>query len=282
MCSAPAKGTDAGKKAGENTNEDTSDLLKSTMDKNRYLEDEIAKLRLKLHQSKPYEDDRLAKASAEDPDIARLLDNNKKWVEEQHRLDPKFFDKIGGPQKPKYLYIGCADSRVPANQILGLGPGEVFVHRNVGNQVNGSDLNCLSVIEFAVKYLGVKHIIVAGHYDCGAVRASMTKQDLGLLENWIRSIRDVYRTHQQSIVLVDDPEERHKRLVEYNVIEQCLNLYKTGVVQRTRMDCIKRGDALAYPRVHAMVFDPKVGLLRKLPVNFKKAIEQFKDIYDMY
>ena len=179
-------------------------------------------------------------------------------------------------------YIGCSDSRVPANQILGLGPGEVFVHRNVGNQVIGSDMNCLSVIEFAVKHLNVKHIIVAGHYDCGAVHASMKKQDLGLLENWIRSIRDVYRIHQQSMSLIEEPEQRHRRMVELNVIEQCLNLYKTGAVQEKRMECIKRGDKLAYPRVHAMVFDPKVGLLKKLPINFRKVISQFKDIYDMY
>ena len=179
-------------------------------------------------------------------------------------------------------YIGCSDSRVPANQILGLGPGEVFVHRNVGNQVIGNDMNVLAVIEFAVKFLNVKHIIVAGHYDCGAVRASMTKQDLGLLENWIRSIRDVYRIHHTSMSLLEDPEVRHQRMVELNVIEQCLNLYKTGAIQQKRMDCHKRGDSVAYPRIHAMVFDPKVGLLRKLPVNFKKTISQFKEIYDMY
>jgi carbonic anhydrase len=179
-------------------------------------------------------------------------------------------------------YIGCSDSRVPANQILGLGPGEVFVHRNVGNQVIGSDMNCTSAIEFAVKFLNVKHIIVAGHYDCGAVHASMKRQDLGLLENWIRSIRDVYRIHQQAMSLIECPDLRHKRLVELNVIEQCLNVYKTGAVQSKRMACIQRGEDLAFPRVHAMVFDPKVGLLRKLPVNFRKTVSQFKDIYDLY
>lgn len=273
MCSAPTK---------NGVEDENSDLLKATMDKNKYLEEEIAKLRLQVRQREAYEEAAYGNMTSEDPDIAKLLENNKKWVDDQNARDPKFFERVGGPQHPKYLYIGCADSRVPANQILGLGPGEVFVHRNVGNQVIGSDLNCLSSIEFAVKYLGVKHIIVAGHYDCGAVRAAMTKQDLGLLENWIRSIRDVYRIHQHSMTLVDDPEERHRRMVEYNVIEQCLNLYKTGVVQSTRMNCIKRGDTLAYPRIHAMVFDPKVGVLKKLPVNFKKVIAQFKDIYDMY
>jgi carbonic anhydrase len=178
-------------------------------------------------------------------------------------------------------YIGCADSRVPANQILGLGPGEVFVHRNVGNQVIGTDLNVLSSIEYAVKFLKVKHIIVAGHYDCGAVIASTKKQDLGLLENWIRSIRDVYRVHQHSINMISDSELRHRRLVEMNVIEQCLNVYKTAAVQQCRSENASKG-TVAYPRVHAMVFDPKVGILQKLPVNFKKTIEQFKDIYDLY
>lgn len=158
----------------------------------------------------------------------------------------------------------------------------MFVHRNVGNQVIGSDMNCLSAVEFAVKFLNVKHIIITGHYDCGAVRASMTRQDLGLLENWIRSIRDVYRIHQKSMSLIDDPDLRHKRMVELNVIEQCLNLYKTGVVQAKRMECFKRGDSIAYPRIHAMVFDPKEGLLRTLPVNFKAVLSQYQDIYDMY
>ena len=134
-----------------------------------------------------------------------------------------------------------------------MGPGEVFVHRNVGNQIIGSDLNVLSCIEFAVNVLNVKHIIVTGHYDCGAVIASMQKQDLGLLENWIRSIRDVYRIHQQSMFMIDNPEDRMRKLVELNVVEQCLNLYKTGVVQRKRMECVARNEPV-FPRVHAMVF----------------------------
>mgnify|MGYP003386845909 FL=1 len=130
------------------------------------------------------------------PDIAKLLVDNKKWVEEGKNTDPNFLEKIGGKQVPKYLYIGCSDSRVPANEILGLGPGEVFVHRNVGNLVIGNDLSVLSVIEFAVKVLDVKHILVTGHYDCGAVHASVKNQDLGLLENWIRNIRDTHRIHK--------------------------------------------------------------------------------------
>jgi carbonic anhydrase len=164
---------------------------------------------------------------------------------------------------------------------LGLGPGEVFVHRNVGNQVNGSDLNVLSCLEFAVTVLNVKHIIIAGHYDCGAVISAGKKQDLGLLENWIRSIRDVYRTHQSILSLVKDPVIRHRTMVELNVVEQCLNVYKTGVVQRKRMEAAEKGET-PYPQIHAMVFDPKVGILNKLPVNFKKTVDQYRDIYDLY
>jgi carbonic anhydrase len=216
-----------------------------------------------------------------DPDIAQLLANNRQWVHEEVTKDPDFFKRVGGPQKPKYLYIGCADSRVPANQILGLGPGEVFVHRNVGNQVIGSDLNVLSCIEFAVQHLKVQHIIVTGHYDCGAVRAAAANQDLGLLENWLRSIRDVYRMHHRELLDIEDSELLHRRLVECNVIEQCLNVYKTAVVQRKRKECAISGDA-AFPRIHAMVFDPKVGILHKLPVNFKKVLADFKNIYNLY
>lgn len=155
------------------------------------------------------------------------------------------------------------------------------MHRNVGNQVNGSDLNVLSCLEYAVSVLNVKHIIVAGHYDCGAVIAAGKKQDLGLLENWIRSIRDVYRTHQSTLSLLKDPVIRHRTMVELNVVEQCLNVYKTGVVQRKRMEAANKGET-PYPKIHAMVFDPKVGILNKLPVNFKKTVDQYRDIYDLY
>jgi carbonic anhydrase len=181
-------------------------------------------------------------------------------------------------------YIGCADSRVPANEILGLGPGEVFVHRNVGNQVIGSDLNVLSSIEFAVNFLEVKHIIVTGHYDCGAVHAALTKQDLGLLENWIRPIRDVYRIHHESLDMLSDPGLKHRRLVECSVVEQCLNVFKTGCVQKKRKEYRANNpdSKYAYPMIHGMVFDPKEGLLKKLPVNFKNLVRNYQHIYDLY
>lgn len=217
------------------------------------------------------------------PDIAKLLVDNKKWVEEGKNADPNFFEKIGGKQVPKYLYIGCSDSRVPANEILGLGPGEVFVHRNVGNLVIGSDLSVLSVIEFAVKVLDVKHILVTGHYDCGAVRASTTRhQDLGLLENWIRNIRDTHRIHKDVIDALPTEEDKHKCLVELSAIEQCYTVFKVGAVQQRRKETsLASGGKDVYPQVTAMVFDPKVGLLKKLPIDFEKSISRYRHIYDL-
>jgi carbonic anhydrase len=216
-----------------------------------------------------------------DPDIALLLHNNERWVASENEKDPLYFKKIGAPQRPKYFYIGCSDSRVPVNQILGVGPGEVFVHRNVGNQVIGSDLNVLSGLEYAVNALNVEHIIVTGHYDCGAVRAATKTQDLGLVEHWLRSLRDIYRNHYQTLDVIENEEERHRKFVEVAVVEQCLNLYKTGVVQKKRMENHKNGKR-ALPRIHAMVFDPKVGILKKLPIDFKRSVGQFRHIYDLY
>lgn len=219
----------------------------------------------------------------EHPDIAQLLVQNKKWVQDSQNADPNFFKKIGGKQVPKYLYIGCSDSRVPANEILGLGPGEVFVHRNVGNLVIGSDINVLSVIEFAVQVLEVRHIIVTGHYDCGAVRAASAQQDLGLLENWIRNIRDVHRMHKDVIDALKTDEERHRCLVELSAVEQCYTLFKTGAVQRKRKETdLASGGKDIFPQVTAMVFDPKVGLLKTLPIDFEKSIEGYRHIYDLY
>ena len=216
-------------------------------------------------------------------DIQDLLDNNKRWVKKMESNDPDFFNRLGAGQAPKYLYFGCSDSRVPANEILGLEPGNVFVHRNVGNQVNGQDLNALTVLEYAVEHLGVEHIIVTGHYDCGAVRAAQSNQDLGLIENWVRMIRDVHRLHRRTLDAIDDPEMKHRKLVELNVVEQCLNLYKTGVVQRHRKKThADQSTKYATPRIHGLVFDPKDGVLKKLPISFKETIDKYKHIYDLY
>jgi len=219
----------------------------------------------------------------EHPDIAKLLVDNKKWVETSQANDSDFFQKIGGKQEPKYLYIGCSDSRVPANEILGLGPGEVFVHRNVGNLVHGNDLSVLSAIEFAVRVLDVKHIIVTGHYDCGAVRASTKKQDLGLLENWIRNIRDTQRIHKKTLADITDEEEKHHRLVELSAVEQCYTVFKIGAVQQRRKETLLASNGKdVWPHVTAMVFDPKDGILKKLPINFEKSIEGYRDVYDLH
>lgn len=216
-------------------------------------------------------------------DILELLETNARWAEGMVKADPEFFKKLGQGQSPNFLYIGCSDSRVCANTALGLRPGDVFVHRNVGNLIHSTDLNALSVLEYAVSALKVKHIIVAGHYDCGAIRAAMKRQDLGLIENWLRSIRDVYRLYSAELDAIDDLELRHRRLVELNVYEQCLNLYKTGVVQRHRLGShADPSESFAFPRIHGLVFDPNTGLMRKLPIDFKKGIGHFQHIYDLY
>eukprot|EP01036_Dinobryon_divergens_P027832 gene27832-36670_t len=234
-------------------------------------------------------------ANTTNPHLKSILDNNRKWVEEKNQTDPDFFANLIKPQKPKYLYFGCSDSRVPANEILGLGAGEVFIHRNIGNLVPGNDLNALSVLEYAVRHLGVTDIIVTGHYDCGAIRAATSRQDLGLLENWLRQIRDVYRLHKDYLDLISDDEQRHFSLVELNVIEQCLNLYKTGVVQRkryqTRKELLLKASPSTqkanveddvYPRIYGMVFNPADGYLKKLTVNFERRVGSLDHIYGLY
>eukprot|EP01038_Epipyxis_sp_PR26KG_P007501 gene7501-10219_t len=221
--------------------------------------------------------------------VSELLSNNKNWIKSMEIADPDYFKKLSAVKHPKYLYIGCSDSRVPANQVLGLPPGDVFVHRNIGNLVPGNDLNVLSVLEYAISHVGVTDIIVAGHYDCGAIKAASSRQDLGTLENWLRSIRDVHRLHKDFLDNISDPDDRHASLVELNVIEQCLNVYKTGVVQRSRL---KSKDStgenktsktvFGIPRIHGMVFNPADGFLRRLNVDFKRRIGSLDHIYGLY
>lgn len=240
--------------------------------------------------------------------VNNLLRNNRRWVQEEVDKDPDFLVNLAKPQKPKYLYLGCSDSRVPANEILGLGAGEVFVHRNIGNLLPGNDLNALSVLEYAVGHLNVTDIIVTGHYDCGAVRAATSRQDLGMLENWLRQIRDVYRLHKDYLDLISDEHQRHLTLVELNVVEQCLNAYKTGIVQRSRhknrtallaelnekalaegqpyspptKEERRKIEAAVFPRIHGLVFNPADGLLKKLPVNFARRVGSLDHIYGLY
>eukprot|EP01035_Chromulina_nebulosa_P023204 gene23204-30078_t len=231
-----------------------------------------------------------------DSNVQQLLINNRNWVRDKKKTDPHFFTKLGVIHNPKYLYIGCSDSRLPVHQILGLNEGDVFVHRNVGNLVPSNDLNALSVVEYAISNVGVTDIIVTGHYDCGAVRAATSRQDLGLLEHWLRQIRDVHRLHKEYLDLIEDEEKKHSSLVELNVVEQCLNLYKTGAVQRAQIEVRKNLlekqalspvsgfniDHEVYPRIHGLVFDPANGQLKKLKVDFSRRIGSLEHIYKLY
>eukprot|EP00301_Raphidiophrys_heterophryoidea_P024174 c7758_g2_i1.p1 GENE.c7758_g2_i1~~c7758_g2_i1.p1 ORF type:complete len:307 (-),score=82.49 c7758_g2_i1:279-1199(-) len=218
--------------------------------------------------------------AAPDPDIDALLENNRKWVREVSTRDSLFFPRLGLGQAPKYLYFGCSDSRVGANQILGLAPGEVFVHRNVGNIIPANDISSLTVLEYAVEVLNVQQIIVTGHYDCGAIKAAMQNTDHGFLEIWIRNIRDVRRLHDEELAVLKDEGEQHRRLVELNVVEQCLNLYKTAVIQRKHARASEDGSS--YPRIHGLVFDPKDGILRKLPIDFRDHVNTYRHIYRLF
>jgi len=210
---------------------------------------------------------------------------NLAWREKIMKDDPGIFDRIGKGQKPKYLWIGCCDSRVAAENLVGGNPGEIFVHRNIANMVIATDANFRAVLHYAVDYLQVEHLIVCGHYDCGGVKAAVTNRDhTPPVENWLTHIRDVYRMHHKELEQIEDEEERHKRLVELNVIEQCLNLFKTGDVQRRRCYTAQRPGQYkcAYPRIHAMVFSPNDGILRHLPIDWKDYMNKWRDVYQMY
>ena len=201
----------------------------------------------------------------------RTLDNNKKWVEEKLSQDPDFFKKLSTGQKPPLLWIGCSDSRVPANEITGTQSGEVFVHRNIANMVVHSDMNMLSVLDYAVNVLEVKHIIVCGHYGCGGVKAAMGSKSHGIIDNWLRHIKDVYRLHKMELDSIKDEDERFNRFVELNVIEQVYDLAKTSIVQQAW----SREQDLT---IHGWVYGLNNGLIKDLEVNFKSD----KDLPRMY
>ena len=202
----------------------------------------------------------------------QIFENNKQWVQEKLNLDPDFFINLSKDQSPDFLWIGCADSRVPANVVTGLEPGDIFVHRNIANLVVNADLNVHSVIQYAVEHLNVKHIIVCGHYECGGVKASMLQEDLGLLNNWLRYIRDVTRLHQEELDAISDEAKRYDRLVELNVLEQCINVIKTAFVQKSYVNS-------GYPLVHGWVYDLKTGLIKDLNINFSQILEKIRKIY---
>ena len=201
----------------------------------------------------------------------KLLENNKNWVAKQLAIDPVYFDKLANSQNPEYLWIGCSDSRVPANQITGTLPGDIFVHRNIANLVVHSDMNMLSVLSYAVEVLKVKHIIVCGHYGCGGVIAAMENKQFGLIDNWLRHIKDVYRYHHKELDAIEDKTQRARRFVEVNVIEQVHDLGKTSIVQ----NAWKNNQPL---HVHGWVYDIQDGIIKDLNVNFTCT----KDLHKVY
>jgi carbonic anhydrase len=207
-------------------------------------------------------------------DYEKIFQNNKKWVAEKKATDEQFFEKLAMGQNPDFLYIGCSDSRVSTEEMMGAEPGDVFVHRNIANIVNNNDLNSMSVINFAIKHLNVKHVIVCGHYECGGVKAAMEPQDHGILNPWLRNIRDVYRLHKSELNSIDDQDLRYKRLVELNVEEQCTNVIKTAVLQKSYLE-------KAYPIVHGWVFDLRSGRLIDLNFDFLGKLEEIREIYDL-
>ena len=204
---------------------------------------------------------------AEQDELEQLLQQNRRWAKVTAEAQPDFFTSLESQQSPRFLWIGCSDSRVPANQILGLLPGEIFVHRNVANVVVHSDLNCLSVIQYAVEVLKVEHIIVCGHYGCGGVNAALLGQKFGLIDNWLRHVQDVYKRHHASMVDLHDPKFRLNRLCEFNALEQAINVAETTILQ----DAWARGQRIS---VHALVYDLHDGVLRRLG----KSISQLQDI----
>ena len=202
-----------------------------------------------------------------------IFEKNKKWIAEKLEIDPSYFEKLSKGQKPEILYIGCSDSRVTAEDILGANPGEIFIHRNIANMVISIDLNVMSVINYAVRHLKVKHIVVCGHYECGGVRASLESVDLGLLNPWLRNIRDVYRLHYQELDAIEDNQKRFNRLVELNVQEQCVNLIKTAAVQEAYKE---RGLT-----VHGWVFDIYTGKIVDLKIDFPAILSEIMKIYKL-
>ena len=203
--------------------------------------------------------------------LKHLFDKNKKWAEKMKESNPDFFLNLSKQQKPEYLWIGCSDSRVPANQIVDLLPGEIFVHRNIANVVVHTDLNCLSVIQFAVEVLKVKHIIVCGHYGCGGIKAALENKDHGLIDNWLRNVKDVYRYHQNKIDSIQDGKERLNRMCELNVVEQVSNVCNTTIVQ----SAWKTGQNLS---VHGWIYNIEDGILKDLDVCITNVEEMTKTL----
>ena len=206
-------------------------------------------------------------------EIEKVFKNNEKWIAEKLSVNPNYFENLSKGQSPEILYIGCSDSRVTAEDLMGLQPGEVFVHRNIANMVISIDLNVMSVLNYAVNHLKVNHVVVCGHYFCGGVKAAMEAKDLGILNPWLRNIRDVYRLHKKELNAILDENARYNRLVELNVQEQCVNLIKTAAIQKAYRE--------RNLQVHGWVFDIHSGKLIDLKINFKEVLKDIMEIYNL-
>ncbi|MFA9391342.1 MAG: carbonic anhydrase [Prolixibacteraceae bacterium] len=204
----------------------------------------------------------------------KIFLQNAEWVESKHEEDQTFFKNLYNEQNPDFLYIGCSDSRVPANIITGLDIGDLFVHRNIANVVSNNDMNVMSVIQYAVEQLKVKHIIVCGHYGCNGVKSAMEQKSFGLLDSWLRNIRDVYRHNFDDLSLIIDEDERYNMLVEMNVREQVENVIKTSFVQKS---FVKKG----FPTVHGWVYDMRNGRLNDLNIDFEESVRQVQKVYNI-
>ena len=206
-------------------------------------------------------------------EISQIFKNNEAWVKEKLKLDSDYFKTLSEGQTPEILYIGCSDSRITAEELMGAKPGEVFIHRNIANLVTNLDVSAMSVINYAVSILNVNHVIICGHYGCGGVKAAMESKDRGVLNLWLRNIRDVYRIHRDELNNIDDEEEKYKRLVELNVQEQCVNVIKTSDVQIANRE---RGLT-----VHGWVVDMRSGKLIDLKIDFQKILKNIMEIYHL-
>ena len=204
-------------------------------------------------------------------DINQIFENNQQWIASKLKIDPDYFENLAKGQSPNILYIGCADSRVTAEDMMGGQPGDIFVHRNIANMVINTDLSSMSVINYAVNHLEVDHVVICGHYYCGGVKAAMQDANLGILNPWLREIRDVYRLHQKELDAIADEEARYKRLVELNVQEQCVNLIKAPEVQKAYNE--------RQLQVHGWVFDIRSGKLIDLEINFDEVLSKIMKIY---
>ena len=203
----------------------------------------------------------------------KLLDNNKEWVAKSLEKDPEFFSRLANGQQPPILWVGCSDSRVPANEIIGAAPGEVFVHRNIANMVLHTDMSMLSVLDYAINVLKVKHVIVCGHYGCGGIQAALTNKHIGLIDNWIRHIKDVYRFHQDELNAIEDEKAKFDRFVELNVVEQVYDLAKTSIMQSA-------WDREQEVHIHGWVYDVRDGLINDLNITLKNN-DSLSEVYQL-